>query len=71
MRKVGNFLFGLMFGAFLGSVLAMLFAPSSGEDLRTQAQQRVGEFQTRIKSAAAERRAELEQQLASLRQPKA
>jgi gas vesicle protein len=32
----GDFVLGFLFGAFVGAVLALLFAPAPGEDLRHQ-----------------------------------
>jgi gas vesicle protein len=69
MRKTMSFLSGSMMGALFGAALALLLAPSSGEELRNQMQERAERVQSEVKAAAATRRTELEQQLASLRQP--
>jgi gas vesicle protein len=69
MRKTMSFLSGSMIGALFGAALALLLAPSSGEELRNQMQERADRVQNEVKAAAATRRTELEQQLASLRQP--
>jgi len=34
MKNVLSFVLGTLFGAMIGSVVALLFAPSSGEELR-------------------------------------
>jgi gas vesicle protein len=57
-------------GSLIGGALGLLIAPASGERLRQQMQERAQQFQIEIKQAAATRRAELEQELAALRQPK-
>lgn len=69
MRGFASFISGVMLGAVVGATLAMLLAPSSGEELRTQVQSRAEQMQIEIKQAAASRRAELERQLATLRAP--
>jgi gas vesicle protein len=70
MRKLISFLSGALAGAVIGTLAAILFAPSSGEDLRFQFQEKVSQLQDQVKSAAVERRMELEEQLAALRAPK-
>lgn len=65
-----SFFAGVVSGALVGAVVAILLAPVSGEDLRIQIQERASYVQEEVKKAAAERRAELEEQLASLRSPK-
>ena len=40
MRRFGNFMVGILMGAMVGSIAALLFAPMSGEELRTQAAER-------------------------------
>lgn len=69
MRRTMSFLSGSLMGALVGATLALLFAPSSGDELRAQMQARSDRIQSEVKAAAANRRAELEQQLATLRQP--
>lgn len=69
MRSVTRFLSGAVLGALVGAAVAILFAPSSGEDLRGEMRSRVEHIQIEVEQAAAQRRAELEQQLAQLRTP--
>lgn len=69
MRRVMSFLAGAMTGAMVGAALAVLLAPYSGEDLRTELQERVETLRQEMQTAAAGRRAELEAQLESLRAP--
>jgi gas vesicle protein len=69
MNKVFSFLIGAMMGALVGGTVAILLAPSSGEELREQIGERTIQLTDDIKSVAAERRAELERELAALRAP--
>jgi gas vesicle protein len=69
MNKMISFLTGVVMGALVGATVAILMAPSSGEELRGQIQERSIQLTDDIKSVAAERRAELERELASLRAP--
>lgn len=69
MKRGISFMAGLLLGGLVGGTLALLLAPSSGESIRSQMRTRVAQFQDEVKQAAAERRAELEQQLAALRAP--
>jgi gas vesicle protein len=70
MKQAMSFLTGLVLGGLVGAVIAILFAPYSGEELRHQMSDRATVLQEEVKLAAAERRAELEEQLAALRAPK-
>ncbi len=70
MNRFLSFFAGVISGALVGAVVAILLAPVSGEDLRIQIQERASYVQDEVKKAAAERRAELEEQLAALRSPK-
>jgi len=69
MRRMINFVVGAGFGALVGATLAVLLAPSSGEDLRSDVQARFSRFRDEISEAAKQRRAELEGQLANMRLP--
>ena len=69
MKRFMAFLVGVIMGAMVGSTIAVLLAPASGEDLRGQLQRRITRLQDEIRKAAAERRTELEEQLATLRAP--
>ena len=69
MKRILSFLSGAIVGALVGATLALLFAPASGEGVREQLRQRAMALQEEVKKAAAERRAELEEQLSSLRTP--
>ena len=70
MRGVLSFLSGAALGLVVGASLAILLAPSSGDELRKQMQERAERIQLEVKQAAEARRRELEQQLESLRAPR-
>jgi len=63
MRKVFSFLVGLLAGAVVGVVAAILLAPYSGSELQERMCARVQGLIEEGKRAAAARRAELEAQL--------
>jgi len=69
MRQVFNFFIGVITGGLIGATLAILLTPVSGENLRFQIQERSIQLKDEIKSVAGERRAELERELAALREP--
>ena len=62
-----KFLGGLVLGSLVGASVALLLAPSSGAELRAQIQNEIERVQAEVNQAAADRRIELEQQLAALR----
>lgn len=70
MKKVVNFIIGATMGALVGATAAILFAPYSGEELRTEVTGRVESFRDDVIAASENKRIELETQLANLRQPK-
>lgn len=70
MNRALNFLLGAAIGGFIGATVAILMAPSSGEELRSEIGMRTDRIRSEVTQAAADRRAELESQLASLRAPK-
>jgi gas vesicle protein len=70
MKKFGNFILGALLGGLIGSSLAMLFAPASGEKTREEIQRYFKNIQEEVNRAADEKRAELEAQLQSLRSGK-
>ena len=63
MRKTISFLIGVFSGAIVGAVVAILLAPSSGQELQEQMRARVQGLIEEGRRAAAARRAELETQL--------
>jgi len=69
MKKAMAFVFGAVLGGVLGSLTALLLAPSSGEELRSNIQSQVDQIQVEIKEAAKKKREELELQLDQLINP--
>ena len=67
MRKFGNLMLGAILGGFIGSALALLFAPASGEKTRNEIEAYFKNLQEEVNRAADEKRAELETQLRKLR----
>ena len=70
MKRITSFMVGAMMGVLVGGTLALLLAPYSGNELRDQVQDRAERLREEIRRAAADRRDELEAQLAALRAPK-
>ncbi len=68
MNKMFSFLAGALCGALMGSVLALLLAPSSGEALRVGAQSRWDEAMNEAKSAREETKKRLEAQFEQMKQ---
>ncbi|HSB67081.1 MAG TPA: YtxH domain-containing protein [Anaerolineales bacterium] len=64
-----NFIIGMMMGGLVGATVALLLAPTSGEDIRSQIQEQSIRLRDEVKSVAEARRAELERELARLRAP--
>jgi gas vesicle protein len=69
MRSLMRFLEGFVLGGLVGAAAAILLAPFSGEDLRLQIKSEAERIQAEVKTAASERRTELERQLEILRTP--
>ena len=67
MRKFGNLVLGALLGGLVGSGLALLFAPGTGESTRQEINDYFKNLQDEVNRAADEKRAELEAQLRSLR----
>ena len=70
MNRVISFLSGAVMGALVGSTLALLLTPASGDEIRLKLQKQVQKIQEEVKTATESRRVELEEQLASLRKPR-
>jgi gas vesicle protein len=70
MRRMFGFLIGITVGGLVGSTIALLMAPESGNDLRNQLRARGQNFFSDIRQAADERKIELRQQLDILRSPR-
>jgi gas vesicle protein len=66
MRKFGSFILGAAIGGFVGSTLALLFAPVSGGMVRERIRNATSNIQNEVKTAAEQKSFELRQQLESL-----
>ena len=71
MKKVLGFTIGALTGGLIGAILALLFAPASGVELRAQVSERAQSFAGDIRQAANSKRIELQGRLETLRTPKA
>ena len=71
MRKMFGFLIGVFVGGLVGSTIALLLAPDSGEELRAQLRERGQTFMGEVRQAADVRRIELKDRLDTLREPRA
>lgn len=67
MRRLMTFLAGVVCGALVGAITALLLAPTSGEELRVSVQKRTEELRDEIREAYETRMAQLEGELSNLR----
>ncbi len=63
MRKAVNFVFGAVFGGFIGGAAILLMAPGSGQETRAAIKERFLSLRAEVRTAIAEKRAELESEL--------
>lgn len=70
MRRMFGFLIGIFVGALVGSTVALLLAPESGEKIRAQLRERGQGFMNDVRHAADSRKIELRGRLESLRAPR-
>jgi gas vesicle protein len=70
MRRTASFFIGVLLGSLTGSILALLFAPSSGNELRARIHDRADNFTAEVRQAASSKRIELKERLESLRAPR-
>ncbi len=69
MRKVFSFIIGVVTGGIIGAVIALIFAPSKGVELREKLRDYTLELADEVKQATISKKAELESRLAKLRKP--
>jgi gas vesicle protein len=67
MSKSSNFIAGAFLGAAVGSILALLFAPKSGEELRKDLQEKADQITIEVKKAAAQKQQEMEEEINSFK----
>ncbi len=70
MSKSSSWLFGAVLGGLLGSALARMYTPFSGEELKSKICDYVQNVRYEVEQAGIEKRAELETQLEELRSGK-
>jgi gas vesicle protein len=70
MKRMFSFLMGIFVGGLVGSTIALLMAPETGEELRAQIRSRGENFFSDVQHAADERKIELRQKLDELRAPR-
>jgi len=69
MKRTFSFVAGAFCGALVGAVAALLLAPTSGQQLQSDARTRFDSVMADARSAAETKRAQLEAQLAALKKP--
>jgi gas vesicle protein len=67
IMRVINFVAGFLVGAAMGTIVVLLTTPQRGSELQTEVRARFEGILAEGRKAAAARRAELEERLASLR----
>lgn len=70
MRRMFGFLIGIFVGGLVGSMVALLLAPESGENLRQQIRARGETLVNDIRNTADVRRIELRDRLEAMRAPR-
>ena len=70
MRRMFGFLIGITVGGLVGSTIALLMAPESGNELRHQLRERGQNFFSDVRHAADERKIELRHRLDAMRAPR-
>ncbi len=70
MKKAACFMRGILFGAVVGSALALLLTPWTGDELKQNISDFANNFQDEVRQAGVEKRQELEAELAALRSGK-
>jgi gas vesicle protein len=71
MRRMFGFMIGIVVGALIGSSVALLLAPETGEKFRNEIRARGEVLVNDVRHAATARRIELTDQLESMRAPRA
>ena len=70
MRRMFGFLIGIVVGGLVGSTIALLLAPESGDEWRSEIRARGENFFSDVRQAADERKIELRQRLDAMRAPR-
>ena len=67
MSRMSKFLLGAVIGGMLGTILALLLTPESGDELRGQIKDYKQKIVVDVSDAAKQKREELERELSRLR----
>lgn len=70
MKTVKRFIQGLFLGLITGGLIALLFAPKEGSELREKIVARFQEMSSQFKQAADQKKAELEKEINQYLKPK-
>ena len=70
MRRTFSFFIGATIGGLVGATVALLFAPSSGQEFRFMIGDRTQSLVSDIRQATNTKRIELQERLETLRSPK-
>ena len=70
MSRVRSWFSGVVVGALVGSALALLFTPYSGEELKGRATDYLDNIKNEVENAGIEKRKELEEELSLLQSGK-
>jgi gas vesicle protein len=68
MGRFIRFFTGVLIGAFVGGLMAVLLTPSSGKILRNRIAENAAHLKDEVRLAALEKRTELEKELGDMRQ---
>ncbi len=69
MRKLVSFITGAVIGGLVGATFALLFAPATGLELQGRIRLTANDLGSEVRSAAKNKREELQKQLENLRKP--
>jgi gas vesicle protein len=67
MKKISSFLSGAFLGGVVGAIVALLYAPMKGTELRQKLNEYIVEVKGEVTDAAMQKRIELEEELAQMR----
>lgn len=68
MSKSSKFMAGAFMGAAVGGILAVLFAPKSGEELRKELQEKSAQIIDEVQKAASQAQQEMEKEISSVKE---
>jgi len=68
MKTIGKFLIGFFLGGITGTLIVMLYTPSSGTEMRARLKDNYSHVRDEVQNAARQRSEELKRELARLQQ---